>query len=100
MATNNENSPPSILGRRQRESALQLGPRKKPYVDVSDTFLAPIVTTTSRSLTDPLIHHGRHFGRSVHAFCNVQALLTNGVLRMGEQIDEPEESFTYESVLV
>lgn len=47
-------------------------------------------------LTDPLVHHGRHFGRTVHALCNVQALLTNGLLRIGELAGEPEEAFTYE----
>ena len=49
-------------------------------------------------LTDPLVHHGRHFGRTVHALCNISALLTNGLLRLGEQAGEPEESFTYEYV--
>ncbi|KAH7917879.1 hypothetical protein BV22DRAFT_972081, partial [Leucogyrophana mollusca] len=60
------------------EGALQLGPRKKPCH------------------SDPLVHHGRHFGRTVHALCNVQALITNGILRLGELADEPEESFTAE----
>jgi len=35
----------------------------------------------------------------VHALCNVQALLTNGLLRIGELASEPEESFTHEYVL-
>jgi hypothetical protein len=52
----------------------------------------------TRSTGDPLIHHGRHFGRTVHALCNVQALLTNGLLRIGELAGEPEESFTHECV--
>jgi hypothetical protein len=47
-------------------------------------------------VTDPLVHHGRHFGRTVHALCSVHVLLTNGILRMGERSDEPEESFTPE----
>ncbi|KAF9222383.1 hypothetical protein BS17DRAFT_838395 [Gyrodon lividus] len=33
---------------------------------------------------DPLVHHGQHFGRAVHAFCNVQTLVTNGLLVMGD----------------
>jgi hypothetical protein len=49
-------------------------------------------------ISDPLISHGRHFGRTVHALCNVGALLTNGILRLGEQADEPEEFFTAEYV--
>ncbi|KAG2156444.1 uncharacterized protein EDB93DRAFT_1238791 [Suillus bovinus] len=62
--------------RRKQVDALQLGPRKRP------------------SVTDPLVHYGRHFGRTVHALCNFQALLTNGILRMGELADTPEENFT------
>ncbi|KAG2136732.1 hypothetical protein DEU56DRAFT_871520 [Suillus clintonianus] len=56
--------------RRKPVDALQLGPRKRP------------------SATDPLVHYGRHFGRT--------ALLTNGILRMGELADTPEENFTAE----
>jgi hypothetical protein len=51
-----------------------------------------------RSGTNPFVHHGRHFGRTIHALCNVQALLTNGILRMGELADQPDESFTIEYV--
>ncbi len=47
-----------------------------------------------RRTTDPLVHHGRHFGRSIHALCNVHALINNGIIRMGERAEEPEESFT------
>lgn len=51
-----------------------------------------------RRASDPLIHHGRHFGRTVHAMCNVQALFTNGILRMGEEGEVAEELLTSESV--
>jgi len=54
------------------------------------------IVTRSRYIPDPLVHHGRHFGRTVHALCNIQALLTNGLLRMGELSDEAEETSTYE----
>ncbi|KAF9238704.1 hypothetical protein BU15DRAFT_88319 [Melanogaster broomeanus] len=37
---------------------------------------------------DPLVHHGRHFGRAVHAFCNVQTLIVNGLMVMGDDDDE------------
>jgi hypothetical protein len=46
--------------------------------------------------SDPLVSHGRHFGRTIHALCNIQSLLTNGLLRLGELAEEPEEAFTYE----
>jgi hypothetical protein len=48
--------------------------------------------------SDPLIHYGRHFGRAVHAMCNIQALLTNGILRMGEEEEVTEELLTPEHV--
>lgn len=44
--------------------------------------------------TDPLIHYGRHFGRTIHALCNVHALINNGIIQMGERSEEPEEAFT------
>jgi hypothetical protein len=47
-------------------------------------------------ISDPLVSHGCHFGRTVHALCNINALLTNGLLRMGELAAEPEDSFTAE----
>lgn len=49
-------------------------------------------------LSDPLIHHGRHFGRTLHALCNIHSLITNGILRTIELDDDPEleHSFTTE----
>lgn len=46
--------------------------------------------------SDPLVHYGRHFGRAVHAMCSIQALLTNGIVRMGEEGEVIEESLTPE----
>ena len=40
---------------------------------------------------------GRHFGSTVHTMCNVQAVVTNDILHMGEDLDE--ESLTDEYVL-
>jgi hypothetical protein len=48
---------------------------------------------------DPLVHHGRHFGRTVHAMCNVQALITNSILLLGDDGEVDEESLTAEFVL-
>jgi hypothetical protein len=50
------------------------------------------------SSTDPLVHYGRHFGRTVHALCTVTTLLNNGLLRMGELLDQPDDAFTHEYV--
>ena len=54
---------------------------------------------TSRA-NDPLVHHGQHFGRTVHAMCNIQALVTDGILKMGELGDRDisEESLTSQYV--
>lgn len=50
----------------------------------------------SSTTADPLVSYGRHFGRTVHALTNVKALITNGILRMGDLAEQPEESFTAE----
>lgn len=33
------------------------------------------------------MHYGRHFGRAVYSFCNVKALITNGLSRIAEDDD-------------
>jgi len=48
---------------------------------------------------DPFVHHGRHFGRTVHTMCNIHALICKGIGHLGEE-PAPEESLTYELVLV
>ncbi|KAF8837351.1 hypothetical protein BDN67DRAFT_991796 [Paxillus ammoniavirescens] len=70
--------PSESLGPQKRlsSSALELGPRKK------------------QTTQDLLVHHGHHFGRAVHCFCNIQTLVTNGIALMGERADEPEEILT------
>ncbi|KAF8236189.1 hypothetical protein L208DRAFT_1100785, partial [Tricholoma matsutake] len=50
-------------------------------------------------ISDPLIHYGHHFGCTVHALCNIHALITRGLLRDSEHADDPEESFTTEQRL-
>ncbi|KIM58419.1 hypothetical protein SCLCIDRAFT_128210, partial [Scleroderma citrinum Foug A] len=35
-----------------------------------------------RTIQDPLMHHGHHFSRAIHAFCNVQTLIANGLQAM------------------
>ncbi|KJA13154.1 hypothetical protein HYPSUDRAFT_151877, partial [Hypholoma sublateritium FD-334 SS-4] len=43
---------------------------------------------------ESLLRTGRSFGRSIHALCNVHAMVSNGIARKGEQSEEPEEAFT------
>jgi hypothetical protein len=79
-------------------SALQLGPHKKMYA-FSLCHSAPCSqgqTLFFRCNTDPLVHYSHHFSWTVHALCNVQALLTNGILQMVELVNTPEENFTTE----
>ena len=48
-----------------------------------------------------MVHHGRHFGRTVHAMCSVQALITNSLVRMIESDGEvQEETLTFEFALI
>ncbi|KAH7904000.1 hypothetical protein BJ138DRAFT_1019751, partial [Hygrophoropsis aurantiaca] len=49
-----------------------------------------------RSKSDPLISHGRHFGRTVFALCNYPSLLTNGILRLEQLENVPFEDFSTE----
>lgn len=61
----------------------------------SISFLRQLIPPAfDRRSTDPLVHNGRHFGRSIHALCNIHALINNGIIRMGERADEPDEAFT------
>ncbi|KAJ8581090.1 hypothetical protein M405DRAFT_695226, partial [Rhizopogon salebrosus TDB-379] len=46
-----------------------------------------------RTSSNPLILHGRHFGRTVFALCNYPALLTAGILRLEELQDSPIEHY-------
>ncbi|KAG1791016.1 uncharacterized protein HD556DRAFT_1241238 [Suillus plorans] len=48
------------------------------------------------STSDPLVSHGRHFGRTVFALCNYPSLLTNGILRLEQMEDTPLEEFSAE----
>ncbi|KZP23215.1 hypothetical protein FIBSPDRAFT_737788 [Athelia psychrophila] len=43
--------------------------------------------------TDPLIHYGRHFGRTVHTLCTISAIMTNGLLRLADDSNTPDEEY-------
>ncbi|KAG1837997.1 hypothetical protein F4604DRAFT_1885625 [Suillus subluteus] len=72
-----DDATPNIPSKRG-SSALQMGPRKKA------------------STSDPLVSHGRHFGRTVFALCNYPSLLTNSILRLEQLEDAPLEDFSAE----
>jgi hypothetical protein len=95
-----ENSLQARAASSRRDDALQLGPRKKAYVLLIASFFVHFTFQLAEAscLSDPLIGHGRHFGRTVHALCNIQVLLANGILRLGERLDEPGEVCTSEYV--
>ena len=91
---NNENNNPSGTSGSTSVSALELGPRRKAYV-FSFLFLSSEAEGDfDRRSTDPLVSSGRHFARTIHALCNLHALISNGIIRMGERADEPDEAFT------
>jgi len=72
--------------------------RKRPFSSSSRCLMFEILKhdIPHSCHSDPLVSHGRHFGCTIHALCNIQTLLTNGLLRLGELAEEPEEAFTYE----
>ncbi|KAG1873144.1 hypothetical protein F4604DRAFT_1880995 [Suillus subluteus] len=51
---------------------------------------------TTSSIPNPLVSHGRHFGRTVFTLCNYPSLLTNGILRLEQMEDNPLEDFPAE----
>lgn len=78
--------------KRSHPNALELGPRKRPLVFPSSRYELELIFASTTQ--DPLVHHGRHFGRAVHTFCNIQTLITNGLVMMGDRSDEDPESVT------
>ncbi|KZP11823.1 hypothetical protein FIBSPDRAFT_898713 [Athelia psychrophila] len=46
--------------------------------------------------TNPLTHYGRHFCRTVHAMCNIQALLTAAIIRVAQFETRPLEEYSFE----
>lgn len=93
-----DSSTQTLSSQQVPQDALQLGPRRKAYAELESPTPLRRKTTDLlfhiRRSTDPLVHNGRHFGRSIHALCNVYALIHNGIIRMGERSEEPEEAFT------
>lgn len=101
-----KNTPPALRKSCSWSDTLHLGPCKKKYVYILLILLLSHASgcqlmfcgLSNLSGPDPLVSYGRHFGRTVHVLSNVKALITNGVLLMGELADEPEESFTAEYI--
>jgi hypothetical protein len=89
-----ENDEPQINANgKRRVNALELGPRKKAYAVLSPAILhCTVLTTILSSKSDPLVHHGRHFCRTIHAMCNIHALLTQSVIREVEQTADEDLS--------
>ena len=85
--TSSEDISQQTLSHRQHEddlSALTLGPHKKAWVIillVSWDFMTLMTCFLFSHHTDPLVSYGHHFGHTVHALCNVQTLITKGLLR-------------------
>jgi hypothetical protein len=102
MLATNENlltaSPNPGRHPRTLDNALELGPRKKAQ-DICSIFGEITADDLlSSCFIDPIVHHGRHFGRTVHALCRVQALLMNGIIRETEMDAAGEEALSAECV--
>ncbi|KAG1839572.1 hypothetical protein DFJ58DRAFT_733296 [Suillus subalutaceus] len=65
----------SSIPSKHGSSALSMGPRKKA------------------SSSDPLVSHGRHFGRTVFALCNYPSLLTNAERREHRVFEQLIDSY-------
>ncbi|KAL4063134.1 hypothetical protein J3A83DRAFT_4362700 [Scleroderma citrinum] len=63
---------------------------KKPSTVLSTSNILTLHLLCTRISQDPLVHHGCHVGRAVHAFCNVQTLITNGLHAMSDDAPEDE----------
>ena len=87
---------PAIKNRSTLSSLLR-GKRRKSVI-LYAIFSDQIVVRSRAG--DPLIHHGRHFGRTVHAMCNVQVLFTQGIEHLSSTEVVAEESLTLEYILV
>jgi hypothetical protein len=85
----------SITGQK-RAGALRMGSRKKQCVLFTCLNFLNFECLFGSCGTDPLVHHGRHFGRTVHALCTVSSLVNNGIIRMGELATQPDKMMTEE----
>ena len=64
------------------EGVVSSGPRKRPYVYFPLLYLVrDLPTVPARSQTDPLVSNGRHFGRTIHAFCRILLLIKESLAR-------------------
>jgi hypothetical protein len=74
------------------------GPAQKDVGCVWLVVILPCWLYLNRTSSNPLVLHGRHFGRTVFALCNYPALLTAGILRLEELQDSSIEDYPAEWV--
>jgi hypothetical protein len=65
-------------------STKERGKNRSSHSQFSDK---PITNLRHRKRPEPLVHSGRHFGRTVYGFCNVRALIVNGLARLADDPD-------------
>ena len=44
--------------------------------------------------TDPLVHHGKHFGHTVHTMCNISTLINNTLSHLVKMEEDPDKLFS------
>jgi hypothetical protein len=91
--------PPAVLFHWVPEKNRELFVSPVTFCTTASSPRAILINHPLRRTSDPLVHHGRHFGRTVHAMCNVPALVTKGIMLMGQDGDMSEESLTTQSVM-
>ena len=89
----------SSIGPATPVNGLKLSKMKSLWVLHSATRVNLTLPCWLSHTGDPLIHHGWHFGRMVHAMCNVQVLIINGFLHVSEADSKVQKkTLTYEFV--
>jgi hypothetical protein len=92
-------SPGHLTRKRKADAEIFLsGPKKRPYVPNTYSSKGIQLISKHSTRTDPLVHHGRHFGRTIRAFCRIQALIRQGlaVTVQLELEDLPEDALSNE----
>ena len=84
-----------LIARERMPSKLVLEKNRKS----SPLWGFPELISLCSCISDPLVHHGQHFGHTLHAMFNVHVLITNSILCMGKLADQPKEAFTAESII-
>lgn len=76
-----------------------LGNDRKPLLIsfINSDMVYPLFLRTAQ---DPLVHKGRHFGRTIFAFANVKSLIINGLNRLADDVPQDSLPLKYTTSLI